>query len=143
MGKEVLENRLPTPSEYVRLRKYAGWGNINEKTAKKSLKHSVFSISILDNGELVGFGRIVGDGVLFFYVSDVIVHPTAMGKGYGNIIMDGIRTYLKENALPQSSIGLLAAPNKEEFYKKYGFTKCPNEIFGSGMSYLEIIGKKW
>ena len=48
-----------------------------------------------------------------------------------NFIMDHIRSLLKPGY--RIMVSLLAAHDKEGFYKKFGFIDRPNENFGSGM----------
>jgi len=35
---------------------------------------------------LVGFGRIISDGIIHAYIVDVIIHPKYRGMGYGKYI---------------------------------------------------------
>ena len=105
----------PDPIDYIRIRKSAGWGEISLSQSQKSLEHSCHVVCVYDAHTLVGMGRIVGDGVLYFYLSDVVVDPMVKGQGIGQLIMEELVAYLNKNALPFSTIAVLAAPNKEGF----------------------------
>lgn len=135
---ELLLQR-PQPLEYVKIRKECGFGEVSLQQSGMGLDNSLFLVSVYCAKNLVGFGRIVGDGVLYFYIADVLVSPKMAGKGIGGTIMDRLILYLKEAANPLSTIALLAAPNNEDFYKKFGFETCPNRYFGTGMSYLKWV----
>ncbi len=78
-----IEYRSPTFSEYKKLRALAGWWKTDEKATKMALKNSLFSIVAVEHDTLIGFGRIIGDGGLYFYIQDLIVHPEFQNKGYG------------------------------------------------------------
>jgi ribosomal protein S18 acetylase RimI-like enzyme len=98
----------------------------------------LFSVCLEREGEIIGLGRIVGDGGLYFYVQDIIVKPEYRGLGYSRIIMDEVMKFIKVNAKKGSFVGLFAAKGTEGLYEKYGFVIRPNEIFGAGMFYPMI-----
>jgi len=89
--------------------------------------------------KLVGFGRVVGDGVLYFYIADVFVDPAQRGQGLGDLIISTIIDRIREMAEPTATVAVLAAPGRESFYEKFGFERCPNKYFGDGMAFLEPI----
>ncbi len=66
-------------------------------------------------------GRIVGDGVNYFYIQDVVVHPEYQGQGIGKDIMNSLVSYLEKNAPDKAFVGLFASAGKGEFYEKYDF----------------------
>ncbi len=57
-------------------------------------------------------GRVVGDGAVYFYIQDIVVHPEHQGKGIGENIMSALMTYLQENAPDKAFIGLFASKGK-------------------------------
>ena len=75
----------------------------------------------MKNDKLIGLGRIVGDGSIYFYIQDIIVVPEYQGQGLGKVIMKELMQYLKDNANHNSLIGLMAAEGVEKFYHKFGF----------------------
>lgn len=120
----ITHKRLPTLEEYKRICNAVGWTEfINFEVAEESLNHSLFGVVIQYKDVVVGMGRIVGDGKIYFYIQDIAVMPEHQDKGIGNKIMEAITDYLKENAPEKSFIGLFAAKGKEQFYNKYGFNK--------------------
>lgn len=131
--------RKPKPAEYMRIREESGFGRVTLEQSEISLAQSLFSVSVHHLDQLVGFGRILGDGVLFFYISDVMVSSKMKGKGIGGLIMENLIRYLETSTNPLSTISVLSAPNHEDFYSKYGFEICPNEYFGTGLSYNKFI----
>lgn len=125
--------RPPTVDEYSYLRKIAGWGVPEKEAAAVSLEKALFSICLEQGNEIVGMGRIVGDGVLYFYVQDIIVKTEYRGYGYSRLILDEIMMFLKRKAKKGSFIGLFAEKDVEGLYEKYGFIKRPNANVGAGM----------
>ena len=134
-----IKNELPTAEEYVLIRNLAGWGHISKTTAIKSLSSTVISVCVRHDETLVGFGRVVGDGVLYFYVSDIFVHPSQRGRRLGEAIMGEIVEQVRATAQPGATIAVLAAPGRETFYERAGFKRCPNDVFGQAMAFLEPI----
>ncbi|MEL6665417.1 MAG: GNAT family N-acetyltransferase [Pseudomonadota bacterium] len=133
--------KCPSEEEYCNLRSAAGWGNISMANAKRSLAATAICICARDNHRIVGFGRAVGDGLLYFYVSDVFVHPEQRGTGLGAEISRRLLLEIDKQALPGATVAVVAAPGRERFYEKIGFTSCPNEFFGGGLVYLKPIRK--
>lgn len=79
-------------------------------------------------------GRVLGDGVITFYVGNIMVRPDCQGQGIGSEIMGRIMAYLEASAVPGAIASLLSIKGKEHFYEQYGFIARPDETSGSGMS---------
>ncbi len=134
------ENEL-TPEEYSLLREAVGWYIYPEMQAKKALQNSFFTVSAFVDGKLAGMGRLVGDGVIYWYFQDVIVCPDFQGKGIGFGIVERLVEYAKEHSMKgtKTAISLMAAKGKEEFYQQFGFLIRPNETQGAGMNMIVDI----
>ncbi|MEE4255658.1 MAG: GNAT family N-acetyltransferase [Bacteroidales bacterium] len=118
-----IERRRLTVDEYQYLRGTTNWFKIEDKAVEKSIDNELFSVCVYDGQKIVGMGRIVGDGAIYFYIQDIIVIPSYQGKGLGVRIMNEIETFLLENAYNNSFIGLMAADGVHEFYLKFGYEK--------------------
>lgn len=122
--KYITLKRMPIIEEYRNLCNAVGWEEfMNFEVVEESLNQSLFGVVIQCKDEIVGMGRVVGDGKIYFYIQDIAVMPEHQNKGVGNIIMEAISEFLKENAPEKSFVGLFAAKEKEPFYSKYGFDK--------------------
>jgi len=129
--KAYLES--PSAEEFIKLRYKIGWGKTDINMAEKSLKNSLFHIVVRDDSNLIGMGRVIGDGSMYFYVQDVIVDPDYQKKGIGKLLMQQIEGYLIHTALKGATIGLLSAKGKEDFYRRFGYIQRPNDLLGCGM----------
>jgi len=69
-------------------------------------------------GELIGAGRAISDGIAYAAIFDVVLLPEYQGKGIGRQIM----TFLAERS-KAGNIILHSVPGKEEFYRKLGFCR--------------------
>jgi len=115
--------------EYCNLRKDVGWHIPKKENVILSLSGSLYSVCAFDGERLVGFGRIVGDGGLYFYIQDLIIQPSFQGNGIGSRIMEMLMTRAFELAPPHCGayIGLMVAPGLESFYETFGFKKLPGQ----------------
>ena len=128
-----LDASPPPVAEFIALRAAEGWGEIGEETAQASLAAGLINVCAYEGDTLAGFGRVVGDGVLYFYIQDLIVAPSYRRQGLGSQLLKRLLSEIKNTAAPGASIALMAAHGKEDFYKPFGFIARPNDIYGAGM----------
>jgi GNAT superfamily N-acetyltransferase len=120
MRYKILE-RTPTVREYNAVRLAAGLTVKDELAAQRGLRNTLFGICILHNEAVVGIGRVIGDGGLFYDIVDVAVVAEHQRRGVGKMIMDGLMSYIEVNARPSSLVCLMANKGIAPFYEKYGF----------------------
>ncbi|AAU17729.1 GNAT family N-acetyltransferase [Bacillus cereus] len=58
------------------------WPERKEIDIQKMLKNSI-AIGVWKENELIGFARVVSDGVFRAYIEDVVVHESVRNKGIG------------------------------------------------------------
>ena len=116
-----IEEGAPDPETFLRLRSAAGMRPRSVRGASKGLGQELFSVILRleKSGEIVGMGRVVGDGGTIFVICDMMVIESFQKKGGGTMIMDAIMDYLLEEAPPNSYINLMA--DVDGFYEKWGF----------------------
>lgn len=132
----VLLEGPPSMEAFVALRADEGWGQIAPDAARRALGASLFSMSIVCGDETVGFGRLVGDGVLYFFLTDVVVRADHRGCGLGDVIVRSLMEFALAAGGRSGSIGLMSASGKESFYARYGFVARPDDRFGAGMTWV-------
>lgn len=132
--KIEIDSNLPSTEEYNSLRQAAGWHPYNTDEAQEGLNNSLYTVSIREDGEIIAFGRVIGDGAITFYVQDVIVMPAHRGQGHARIIVENLMRYIRQTAAPGAVVGLMSAKGVEGLYEKFGFISRPNEEnMGAGM----------
>jgi ribosomal protein S18 acetylase RimI-like enzyme len=125
-------NDIPTMEAFFQLYQTTGWnanGTYTEEALFKAINNSWYLISAYQNGELIGFGRIISDGVYQTFIGDLIVHPDHQNQGIGSTILRQLTARCKESGIKW--IQLTCAKGKMDFYKKYGFEERPAD--GPGM----------
>lgn len=120
----LIENKL-TAIDFIRLKVAAGFRDRPIDQVEKALKNNLFDVIAVCNGEVIGMGRLVGDGVMYWYLQEIIVLPEFQGRGIGTKIVNRLLRYIEENTTPGTfvSVGLTAATGKDTFYEKFGFSK--------------------
>lgn len=131
---KILEN-IDNVKEFNELYDAVGWGSYEEEISKKALSNNIYSVSIYDNNNIIGYGRIIGDGIVFLYIHDIMVKPEYQGKGIGKTIMNKLLDKIHElqKVNPDLRTYLGASKGKEEFYKKCGFITREEANLGAGM----------
>ena len=123
-----------TTEEYLDLRQAVGWSVFPVEQAGAGLQNS-HVICFRDKEKAVALGRVIWDYGYAVLIADVIVAPEYQGQGLGRKLMEKIMAYIRSLLKPgyRIMISLLAAENKQGFYKKFGFIERPSDLFGPGM----------
>ena len=85
---------------------------------QKSFENSEVTVFIRREGQMIGFGRAISDGVFQAAIYDVAILPEYQAQGIGAII---IKTIMDK--FSNCNFILYAAPGKEGFYQTLGFRK--------------------
>ncbi len=136
MSDYRLVERVPSVEDYNRVRTGAGLGRRDPAAADVGLPNTLFGVCVESGRRVVGIGRIIGDGGLFFQVVDVAVLPEHQGEGLGTMVMYALMSWLRDNAPTDAYVQLVAEEGAVTFYEKYGFRARTPE--GSGMSFMTL-----
>ena len=132
--KLILKCEKPAPKEFCDLRLAAGLSARSLQGAKTGLNNTPFMVTIrTSENELIGMGRVIGDGGLAFQVSDIAVHPNFQGKGLGKKIMEKIFLYL-QTLDNKAFISLIADGKAKELYRQFGFRETAP--YSAGMYFV-------
>ncbi len=125
---------LPDASSFFTLYQTTGWddkGTKQEQHLHTALKNSWYMVSVYAQGQLVGCGRVISDGYLHAFITEMIIHPDYQRKGIGKAIL--IKLICKCHGAGIDDIQLFCAKGKKEFYLNNGFEERPNGA--PGMQY--------
>ncbi len=127
----LLVDNILKAEDFVRLRIEAGFVEVPVDHARKALQNGLINVSAIYNGELVGMGRLVGDGAMYWYLQEIIILPQFQRKGIGTKIVNHLVDYAKANSMTGkfTTIGGVSAKGKEPFYEKMGFEIISNGLY--------------
>ena len=131
----IIKENVKNVEEFNFLYDNVGWGCYDDEVSEVALDNTLYSVSVYENDEIIGYGRLIGDTICFMYIHDIMVLPDYQSKKIGtmimNILLEKINELKKEN--PDILVYLGASKNKEGFYEKFGFVKRINAGLGYGM----------
>lgn len=131
----LVENEISL-EEYLTLREKVGWKKLTDKQATQALANCLYKVKAVDeDGQVVGMGRVVGDGAVVCYIQDLIVIPQVQKRGIGSMLIQKLKAYV-EAIREEGSIMMLClmcAKGREPFYEKHGFIQRPTDTLGPGM----------
>ena len=94
-------------------------GNKTPDGLKTAFTNSMYRCFVFDDGQLVGAGRVLADGVDCAYLCDVALLPSHQGRGLGQQIVERLVALSRGHR----KIILYAVPGKEPFYRRFGFRR--------------------
>ena len=123
---------IPEVDEYLVLRKVCGLSDRGKDASKIGLSNSIYSVIIRRSAdqELVGMGRLIGDGGTAYQIVDIAVHPSEQGKGLAKNIMQLLMTHIENEVDPQAYVNLIADCPADNLYKQFGFVETAPESLG-------------
>lgn len=83
-------------------------------------------VTARDNGNIVGMGRALSDGVGDAYIHDVIVVESHRGQGIGQRIVNMLVERLEKDGI--TWIGLIAEKGSPPLYQKFGFAPLEGSV---------------
>ena len=134
-GNIVLKEEPPDINRYRDLFCTTGWNEEYKVTSgmmQTVLNNSWYIVSAYIDEKLVGFGRVITDGILHAMIYEMIVDPEFQGKGIGTQILKMLVGKCKQQGI--RDIQLFCARGKKEFYIKNGFESRPDDA--PGMQYM-------
>jgi len=120
----AIEKRMPTAEEHRQLAEAVGWSAaFNWATVPASLRGSLAGVVAIRDGEVVGMGRLVGDGAMYFYVQDLVVLPAHQGSGIGKALVAALLEHVASVAPATAFVGLFATDEAIPLYERMGFSR--------------------
>lgn len=134
----IIKETNPTIDSYKALHQTTGWnakGLYTYEQLYKAICNNWFSTSIYDKENLIGYGRIISDGIYQTFICDVMVHPDYQRKGVGTMVMDALLEQCQKENIKW--VQLFCAKGKQPFYQKLGFKEREIDAPGMMLFYTE------
>jgi len=132
------ESRVPAPGDFWKLFATTGWNDeyhLSVEELNAAISHSWYALSVFHDDRLMGFGRVVSDGVLHAMIYDLIVDPEYRGQGIGAEILERLVEACRADGI--RDIQLFSARGRRDFYEKRGFRARADESPG-----MDYVGRK-
>ncbi len=118
--------------DFQKLHILVGWKILKDKEIENALKNSMFVSCAVEDGQVIGMARVVGDFATHGLLCDVIVSPLFQRRGIGKAIISDISSQIQEfvDNKDEFMLELLPTKGNVEFYQKCGFKYEPNYMDG-------------
>lgn len=116
-----LVERVPSVEEYGGLIRSVGFRQRETRAIEIALAHSLFSVCAMMGSSVVGCGRVIGDGGLHYYVTDVIVRPQYQRRGIGTRIVALLARFVESVPYRNTVAGVFPTSGLASFYARHGF----------------------
>ncbi len=131
------KDKIPFKTEIYPLYTQSGWNErlrLNPDELDKAIHNSFAVVSVYEGDQLIGFGRVVSDGVSYATIYDVMVMPQWQGQGIGSNIIRILVNKCERHDIRR--IHLFAAKGRENFYRHLGF--IPRPVESPGMVFEKV-----
>ena len=121
----ALRDGPPDVAAYLRLRGESGLTPKTRAQAQAALpgswcaRHAVHE----PTGDIVGMGRVIGDGGWYFHIVDVAVLPDHRRRGIADAILTELVTEIRDRAPEGAFVTLLGDPAGRPLYRRHGFVE--------------------
>lgn len=125
---------IPDAHSFFLLYRTTDWDKEEKKQEQQlydAIKNSWYMVAAYSQNKLIGCGRIISDGYLHAFITEMIIHPYFQRQGIGKEILD--RLICKCRSSGVTDIQLFCAKGKKEFYLNNGFSERANDA--PGMQY--------
>ena len=120
MAVEIVA-RKPTPAEYESVVASVGFRSHDHAAVDVALANTPYCVCAVDGNEVIGLGRIIGDGAISFLLTNVMVRPAHQRRGIGSRIVRALCDLVE--ALPYHNVvvEVVPLPGLQSFYEWLGF----------------------
>jgi GNAT superfamily N-acetyltransferase len=127
----TIVERLPTVEEYLVLANDArSAARAASERAARVLAGARSGVVALDGDCVVGAGLVVGDGVTFAYLRDIVVLTDWQGRGVGSRIVEGLLALIYRTAPEDMLVTLFTGQDRASFYERFGFGGPEAGLYG-------------
>lgn len=126
----------PDPQDFKSLYDTTGWGPVSRPATyyAGALSGSWYTQAVYSDGQLIGFARVISDGHLHAFITEMIVHPEFQRLGIGASLLSSVLDACHNAGI--TDIQLFSARGKTGFYERHDFVCRP--IDGPGMQFSPV-----
>lgn len=128
-----IEGRPPAWDEMEPLIHAVGWADFTNfavmPDALKACTHGTVAIDCRNNS-VVGCALLDGDGLTFFYIRDVMVHPDYQNQRVGTALLQSLTDWADTNVPEKALLALFTGERLHPFYAQFGFRGPATGLYG-------------
>lgn len=130
----IFSSEAPAAQSFKDLYDTTNWGPVERDVGfySDALRGSWACVAAHDGERLVAFARVISDGKLHAFITEMIVDPGYQRRRLGEQLLK--RLVDRCHAAGITDIQLFCAKGKADFYLKNGFSRRPDEA--PGMQYV-------
>jgi ribosomal protein S18 acetylase RimI-like enzyme len=111
-------------SEVLELYKDAGWWNERTEQDMEKMLSQAMTVGAWENNKLIGFARVISDGIFRAYIEHVVIHSSFNRKGIGTRLI----AKMIEELANIDVISLFCEEDLIAFYNKNEFKKSKSQF---------------
>lgn len=114
-------------TDIIGLYRHASWWSDERddtELVQKIIRGSHCFLVAVEDGRIIGMGRVISDRAHDAYIQDLTVHPDRRHQGIGHEILKRLIDHLHSEGI--NWIGLIAGRNTHTFYSPMGFDAMDN-----------------
>ena len=121
----TLKTGHPPVDIYLHLRSATGLSPKTPAQATAAFGGSWYTVYIVHDStdEIVGMGRVIGDGGWYFHIVDMAIVPHHQRKGLGDAVLASLLKEIEDKAPPGPYVNLVAEEAGRKLYAKHGFVE--------------------
>lgn len=104
----TIVHRTSSVEEFESIVESVGFRAHDHPAVQTASANTVFCVCAEEEGRTVGVGRVVGDGAISFFLTNVMVRPSHQRRGIGTLIVKALCSSIER--LPYRNIVLEAVP---------------------------------
>jgi ribosomal protein S18 acetylase RimI-like enzyme len=125
MRVQIVERLTQTELERVcRILHACGLRRRTPAMMRRALSQTMAIAIAVDQGVIIGFGRMLGDSTLYASLWDIAVTPERQADGIGSAIVERLMRIARRRKL--RIVGLFTAMKNRRFYERLGFQMLDN-----------------
>ena len=123
----------PSAREFKDLYDQTGWAAWDIERFERALSSTWVTCTARDeSGRLVGMGRLISDGAMHAFVTELIVDGSVRGAGIGGEILGRLVREARDRGV--EDVQLFAARGRTAFYERNGFERRSVDAPGMDLS---------
>ena len=126
----AIVHRKPSVAEFESVVASVGFRGHDHAAVEIALANTLFCVCAVEEQQVVGIGRVVGDGAISFLLTGVMVRPSHQRSGIGTLIVQALCDAVEGLRYKNMMMEVVPQPGSRSFYERFGFTASRSEPLG-------------